>query len=218
MRTHPYVHVIARVRRLAKADTDLDVADTRLAHQTAEVGKATMRIAVAAFVKTCAGTPVARSTSSDGTPILVKRRAVGEVPSGSVVRIGRESHEFLVSHALHIGHSQTFDELETRMIFNDAQPLNTGRSTPAQFEAMTLGLKSLRQFGHIGIAGEHYIWDSRGIGALSRQCKQWHSFMADSWGSESSASTCADMLWLLEWTFVGPCCAHIAQTAFEWGF
>ena len=112
MKTHPYDHVIARVRRLAKAGTDLDVADTRLAHQTAEVGKATMRITLAAFVTACAGTPVARSTSSDGTPISVKCRAVGDVPSGSFVRTGRESHEFLVSHSLFRGHNQTSDELE----------------------------------------------------------------------------------------------------------
>ena len=205
------------MRRLAKAGTDLDVADTRLAHQTAEIGKATMRFTVAAFVTACAGTPPACSTSSDGTPIAVKCTAVGEVPSGSLVRTGRESHEFLVSHSLYRGHNQTSDELENRMIVNDAQPLTWGKSTPAQFEAMILGSKSLRQLGHTGIAVEHYIWDSAGIGALSRQCKQWHSFMAECWGDESCAGTCADMLWLLEWIFVGPCAAHIAQTAFEWG-
>ena len=217
MQTHTYNHLIALVRRLAKAGTDLDVADTRLAHQTAEIGKATMRLSVLAFVTACAGTPAARSTSSDGTPISVKSTRHGVGPSGSFVRTGRESHEFLVSHSLYRGHNQTSDTLQTVMNVNDAQPLTWGKSTPAQFEAMILGLKSLRQLGHTGIAVEHYIWDSAGIGALSRQCKQWHSFMAECWGDESCAGTCADMLWLLEWIFVGPCAAHIAQTAFEWG-
>jgi hypothetical protein len=147
-----------RIRSLSKAGSDFDVALTRSVHQCAEIGKQVNALAIAAFVSSCDGSPMSRSTSSDGTPISVKRTAKGVLPSGeSFTRTGRESHEFLVSHSMYRGRDNSTDKLRTLMAVNDPQPLTYGKSIPAQIEATRLGLRSLRQLGHLGIAIEGYV-------------------------------------------------------------
>ena len=80
-------------RGLSKAGADFDTELTRSAHQAAEVGKAINASSIAAFVSAADGSPMSWSTSSDGTPISVKKTVQGKLQGKSFERTGRESHE-----------------------------------------------------------------------------------------------------------------------------
>ena len=63
------------IKRLSKAGVDFDKLDSRLCHKYAEIGKRVNTAFISAVVADVCGGPMVRSTSSDGTPISVKKNS-----------------------------------------------------------------------------------------------------------------------------------------------
>ena len=151
------VDVVALIQRLAKAGGMLSETDVRAMRKVAQCGQDVCRLSVAALVKAANHGPALRQVQSDGTPVSVVKVATGTMPQGKEFsRQGRESHEFLVAHAFYRGRNRDSDNMETRVLFAEPQPLTWGKSALAQVEVNRTRLPSLWELGHRGYAIEAY--------------------------------------------------------------
>ena len=75
-------------------------------------------------------------------------------------------------------------------------------------------MSTLREYGHLGIAIEHYGFDRALQIPLKRMFTRLPELQAPAWGDESSIPS--SLLYLLEWSVSTGCCLHDAQKSIEW--
>ena len=102
----------------------------------------------------------------------------------------------------------------TKFRFRDLQKLIHGQTATAEFECVRRAWSTLREYGHLGIAIEHYGFDRALQIPLKRMFTRLHELQAPAWGDESSIPS--SLLYLLEWPVSTGCCLHDAQKSIEW--
>lgn len=129
---------IPLLRRLAKATQSLSTTDRRDLMKTAEAGQKTNHAKAQAVIAASQGGPALRMTSSDGTPVQLKKKVVHHQVNSSetVTRIGKETHEFLVAHAFLWAKIREAGAVTTAMMFKDPQPLTWGKAVVNQVEVV----------------------------------------------------------------------------------
>jgi hypothetical protein len=206
------------LEQLARCSGHLDKAEERVVGKCCEAGKAVMATRARSMVAESRGMPLLNCKSADGTPVRAKiRLSWKERGATSLRRTGNETLEALVKNQFLRKHSAT-GVADTCVVLQEPVGLEHGKSVDAIWAVCFRDWRSLRQWGHDGIAIEYYCYDRFGIEAHERRAKQWHHTqsslhgdIAEQWG------TTLEQLSLREWVLVQGCAAHDAQSAFRWG-
>eukprot|EP00959_Pyramimonas_sp_CCMP1952_P223724 4678031-Pyramimonas_sp.AAC.1 len=90
--------------------------------------------------------------------------------------------------------------------------MTCGKTAAAEFAIVQSSTLSLRGAGHRGPVVEHYAWDGRAFGALTRLAKAWHNKQI----YEGSGTHDSEMLSLLEFVVTTRCALHIVNKSLEW--
>ena len=200
-----------RIRSLAKASGQLSQLEQRDVEKVADVTKDVMRSAARMMISDADRRPCARSTSSDGTPIVVSHRIRAELPGGRIIeRSGKTCHEFQVGMSFY----KCIDpSVQPKVVFCDPMPMTHGKTAAAEWAIMQHNNKSLRDMGHTGPAVEHYAWDRAKFGALARMAKAHHNKEQ----FEASEGVSAWELKKTQFVVCTPCACHDTNKAQEWG-
>ena len=170
---HSPADATALIQSLAKASGYLDKPDARLVPLVCEVGKAVLLDRATSMVKESPGWPLLTCKSADGTPVKARTRHKWGAGADAVRRAGYEGLEVLVKNQFvrkRPGHGGA----ETSVMLQEPIALEYGKSCHAIFQGCIKDWRSLRQWGHDGIAIEFYCFDRFGIGAHERILRQWH--------------------------------------------
>ena len=199
------------IRSLAKASGRLTRQQEYQIDRAAEVCKDVMTGSVQNFITEAEHRPCSRTTSSDGTPIMVSHRVVGELPSGRVFqRSGRACHEFQVN----ISFYKCLDpSVKPRAWFRDPVPMTEGKTAAAEWSIVRSCGPTLREAGHAGMAVEHYAWDRAKFTALERMAKAHHN-QAEFPAKDGVPKYMID---LSEFVVTTACACHDTNKAQEWG-
>ena len=126
---------------------------------------------------------------------------------------GKERHEYFMACEM-LRCRTSNGEMVTKFRFRDLQKLIHGQTAAAEFECLRREWSTLREYGHLGIAIEHYGFDRALQIPLKRMFTRLHELQAPAWGDESSIPS--SLLYLLEWPVSTGCCLHDAQKSIEW--
>eukprot|EP00975_Prorocentrum_lima_P056646 11882005-Prorocentrum_lima.AAC.1 len=128
---------------------------------------------------------------------------------------GRQTSEFLVKNQF--GRTVLASgQVETRVLLQEPDIMGKSTSALEIWQSSFKDWLRLRDLGHHGCAIEHYAFDRKGISALEKMARQWHSMKALETQPPADSLVSAEILRLTEFVVCTPCACHDAQNAFKW--